>query len=435
MRHSYLLLILLLGTCVRAQSAYFPPAFSAEWETTRPADLGWDAAALPALYDYLGDNNTKAFLILYDGRIVVEEYFDNFTRDSLWYWASAGKTITTMAVGRALDDGLLSLDDPANQYLGVGWTACGEAEENRITVRDQLQMTTAMNDLFGNCEAPACLRCVAEPGTRWSYHNAPYRKLRGVVEAATGTAYNPYVQNTIMTPIGGAGRFIISDTDLLYFSTPRTMARFGLLMLNNGNWAGTQVQNSQYLREATTPSQSLNPSYGYLWWLNGQPSYRVPGSQDVFNGPLTPSMPADGYSALGKNGQMLDVIPSRKLVVVRMGNAWEGLDTANQVTTAAHEELWARLSPILDGTTATTQIPTTERELYLSPNPTEGSVYLRGPLAILAERVSVLDATGKLLFTQRGSGAVDLGAIPAGSYLVIVQLTGGQRLLRRVVRR
>ncbi|MBK7298914.1 MAG: hypothetical protein IPI91_20830 [Flavobacteriales bacterium] len=65
-------------------------------------------------------------------------------------------------------------------------------------------------------------------------------------------------------------------------------------------------------------------SYGYLWWLGGQTSYHLPGSQIEFPGMLMPNEPADGYNALGKNGQFINVIPSEGIVLVRMGNAPDG---------------------------------------------------------------------------------------------------------------
>jgi hypothetical protein len=74
-----------------AQALYFPPIAGNTWDTLSPAALGWCSSGIDSLYDYLGQRNTKAFILLKDGKIVLERYFGSFTVDSLWYWASAGK--------------------------------------------------------------------------------------------------------------------------------------------------------------------------------------------------------------------------------------------------------------------------------------------------------------------------------------------------------
>ncbi|NBU04032.1 MAG: hypothetical protein EBT60_06995 [Bacteroidetes bacterium] len=72
----------------KAQTTYFPPN-TGTWETITPQSLGWCDANIDSLYNYLNQKNTKAFIILKDGKIVLEKYFGNFTQDSIWYWASA----------------------------------------------------------------------------------------------------------------------------------------------------------------------------------------------------------------------------------------------------------------------------------------------------------------------------------------------------------
>ena len=108
----------------------------------------------------------------------------------------------------------------------------------------------------------------------------------------------------------------------VFYSKARSMARFGLFILARGSWNGTPIMtDTAYFRRMTTPSQTLNRSYGYLWWLNGQNSYRLP----QFAGQL-PRLrsfrprPADLIAALGKNDQKVYVVPSLGLVVVRQGN-------------------------------------------------------------------------------------------------------------------
>ncbi|WP_350287613.1 serine hydrolase domain-containing protein [uncultured Croceitalea sp.] len=303
------------------QDLYFPPIQSAEWETLKVSELGWNVDGEQQLRNFLAANKTKAFLILKDGKIVIEWYFDDHTKDTNWYWASTGKTLTAFAIGLAQEDGFLSVSDKTSQHLGQGWTSLTAEQEDLITVRHQLTMTTGMNDLQFDCISPDCLTYLADAGNRWSYHNGPYTLLQRVVANATKVTWTNYFNNELRDKIGMNG-FWFSGNDLnnVYYSTARSMARFGLLNLNNGIWDGeTILADMTYLDDMKNTSQSLNQAYGYLWWLNGKTSYRAPGSQLLFDGALIPNAPSDTYAGLGKNDQKLYVIPSQNLVVVRMG--------------------------------------------------------------------------------------------------------------------
>jgi CubicO group peptidase (beta-lactamase class C family) len=326
---------------------YFPPIGNGTWETKTPASLGWNETELNNLYSYLQQKNTKAFLILKDGRIAAEKYFGNFTADSNWYWASAGKTMTAFVVGIAQQEGLLNINNKTADYLGTGWTSAPLAKEALITVRHQLTMTTGLDDAVqpdNDCTLPACLQYKADAGTRWAYHNGPYTILEKVVEAATGTTYNNYFQQKIRDRIGMNGLWIKTGFNNVYYSTPRSMARFGLLLLKKGQWENTTVLNETYFKSQVNSSQSINPSYGYLTWLNGKPSYMLPTLQASFNGSLTPNAPADMFAALGKNDQKIYVVPSQNIVVVRIG---ESAGNVQLATSSFDNELWGKLKAVI----------------------------------------------------------------------------------------
>jgi CubicO group peptidase (beta-lactamase class C family) len=326
---------------------YFPPAGSTTWESYDPASLGWNAANIPALYNFLDAKGTKAFLVLKHGRIVIERYFGTFTRDSVWYWASAGKTATAMLVGIAQQEGLLNINNRTNQYLGNGWTSLPLAQENQITVRHQLTMTTGLDDNVpeSDCTLPSCLQLRAAPGTRWAYHNAPYTLLEKVVANASGRTYNQYYQQKLATPTGMGGVWIQNGYNNVLFSNPRTMARFGLLLLNRGTWGNTPIlTDTAYFRAMTNTSQNLNLSYGYLTWLNGKASHMLPIVRSVFNSFLTPTAPADLYAGLGKNDQKVYVVPSQKLVVIRMG---ESAGAVQLASSSFDTELWTNLRNVI----------------------------------------------------------------------------------------
>lgn len=316
-------MLFLFAASVSAQS-YFPPNDSSEWDTLSPSSLDWCPEKIDSLYAFLDETNSKSFILLKDGKIVLEQYFDEHTDSSFWYWASAGKTLSSFLVGIAQEEGFLNINDTTSDYLGSGWTYSSPEEEEKITIWNQLTMTSGLDDGVSNpfCTDDSCLIYLAEPETRWAYHNAPYTLLRPVLENATGQGINIYANQRLLNPIGMDGVFSYVGYDNVFSSTTRSMARFGLLIQNNGEWDGTQILSDEdYFSQMVNTSQALNESYGYLWWLNGKSSFMLPGTQFVFDGSLFPNAPNDVIAALGKNGQIINVVPSENMVWVRMGNA------------------------------------------------------------------------------------------------------------------
>lgn len=330
------------------EAMYFPPVSGNEWQTKSPVALGWDTTVLNDLYNFLDQRNTKAFIILQNGKLVVEKYFDQFTTDSIWYWASAGKTVTAMLVGIAQQEGIVQINQPTSQYLGVGWTTTPANKEIGIQVKHQLTMTTGLNDAVvdPDCTLPECLTYTADAGTRWAYHNAAYTLLDKVIENASGLTFNQYFQQKIRNRIGMNGVWIKTpNSNNVYFSNARSMARFGLLLLNRGKWNTENILNdSVYFSQMINTSQSLNPGYGYLTWLNGKPNYMLPGLRWIFSGSIIPEAPGDMYAALGKNDQKLYVVPSKNLVIIRMG---ESAGAVHFALSDFDNELWTRLNRMI----------------------------------------------------------------------------------------
>ena len=331
---------------------YFPPTGSI-WESVTPASLGWDESEIAGLKTFLQTSNSRALIVLKDGKIVIEEYsgkqFDtttDFSVNSNWYWASAGKTLTSALVGIANGHGEINLDAKTSDYLGVGWTSLTTTQENKITVRHQLTMTTGLDDDVADKDSTekASLIYKAEPGTRWAYHNAPYTLLDGVIANATGKTMNEYLTEQLFTTTGMNGLYIKNgDYNNVFYSTPRSMARFGLLLLNKGKWDQTQLIPEDYFTLMISTSQNMNLSYGYLTWLNGKASYMVPGSQIVFPGKMSTNAPDDMFAAMGKNGQLINVAPSRNLVVIRMGD----VPDSSLVPFNFQNDLWEKLNAII----------------------------------------------------------------------------------------
>ena len=326
------------------ENMYFPPIGSSTWETKTPESLGWNTANIAALNTYLNDKHTKSFIVLHNGKIVMEQYFNGHTSSTPWYWASAGKTLTSTTTGIAEQEGFLNINNKVSDYLGTGWTSAPLAKENLITCKHLLSMSSGLDDSLGDDVTPANLQYVADAGTRWAYHNV-YVKLQDIVAQATGQTWNTYFNTKLRDKIGMSGTWIQDGALSVYWSNSRSMARFGLLALANGNWNGTQIINSNYLSNATNTSQSINLAYGYLWWLNGKASYHLPQTQLQFNGTLIPSAPADMYCALGKNDQKIYVVPSKKLVIIRMGEVADGVNFA---LSDFDETLWQKINAVIN---------------------------------------------------------------------------------------
>ncbi len=332
---------------------YFPPNDSETWEITSPSSLGWNVSEIPALLDLLQTNGTRAFILLKDGRIVIEEYFGNnlagtsaFNRNSIWYWASAGKTLTAFTVGKAQEDGFLKITNKSSDYLGSGWSALTTQKESLITVKNHLSMTTGLDDGVKDNHSflPQDLIYKSDAGTRWAYHNGPYTLLEKVVKNASKMEFDLYFNSVLRNRIGMDGVWLWTNSDHVYYSTARSMARFGLLMLNSGKWANEVImKNSVYFNEMISSSQNLNKSYGYLFWLNGKESFLVPESQLIFPGSFSPSGPPDMFSGIGKNGQYVSIVPSKKLVLIRMGED----PTSVPVPFLFLDDIWKKLNLII----------------------------------------------------------------------------------------
>lgn len=326
------------------ETMYFPPSDgSSTWETKSVAAMGWNENAVQPLVDYLTAKNTKSFIVLVNGRIVMEYYLNGHSATTPWYWASAGKTLTATVTGIAEQEGLLNTNNKVSDYLGTGWTSAPLAKENLITCKHLLSMTSGLNDALGDDVSPANLQYVADAGTRWAYHNV-YVKLQDVVAATSGQNWTTYFNTKLRDKIGmTSGAWVQSDGLSVYWSTSRNMARFGLLALNKGKWNGNVVLNETYFNEATTTSQTINQAYGYLWWLNGKSSYHLPGLQLQFPGTLIPNAPSDMYCALGKNDQKIYVIPSKKMVIIRMGEVSDP-DNPTFALSGFDNELWGKIN-------------------------------------------------------------------------------------------
>lgn len=327
---------------------YFPPITSSNWATTTISDLNWNEAALQPLLNFLENKGTKAFIILKDGKLVVEWYGNGANASSNLVWNSAAKNLVAFTTGIAQTEGFLDINEASNLYLGEGWSNLTTEQESHITIWNHLTMTTGMDyDIPNiNCTDTDCFNYKNEPSTFWYYHNGTYTILHDIVAAAVNTEFKTYFNAKLRDKIGMQGSWIPFGDNNLYFSTARSMARFGLLNLNRGVWDGEPLlPDPDYFDAMTNTSQDLNKAYGYLYWLNGKANFRSPGLTLEFPGKLIPNAPDDLYAGLGKNDQKLYVVPSQNLVIVRMGDdAGDSLLGPSSFDNA----LWAEVRKLID---------------------------------------------------------------------------------------
>jgi CubicO group peptidase (beta-lactamase class C family) len=366
-----------------------------------------------SLLNYLGDQESKGFILLKDGKIVLEKYYGTFTKDSLWYWASAGKTLTSFLIGKAQEEKLLNINEPSSNYLGKGWSNCTSEQEDKINIRHHLTMTTGLNDKVtdNHCTTKSCLVYLADAGTRWAYHNAPYTLLETILTNATKTSAKSYTDAKVADKIGMKGWWIKSNYDNVYYSNLRSMARFGLLIQNNAIWEkDTLLKDTSYFRQMTTTSQSINPSYGYLWWLNGKSSYMVPTLQLKFPGPYAPNAPLDVISAIGKNGQIISISKSTGLMYVRMGNQ----KNQGEVSIPFVDSIWRKVNALYCKTNTVHKNDNESFNLY--PNPANDELHIQIPDNHF--NIKIYNLTGNLILESQNEKNISISDLQKGMYFL-----------------
>ena len=419
------LLSIIISLHGNSQTLYFPPVSGTTWDTISPASLGWCQDKLDTLINYVGNTNAKAFIILKNGKIVVEKYYGTFTIDSLWYWASAGKTMTSFIMGLAQEQGFLNIHDSVSHYIGSGWTSCSPAQEGVITIRNQLTMTTGFDDMYGgvtsenHCTSDSCLVCIAPPGTRWAYHNAPYTITHWVIDSATKMTVNAFKNLNMVSQTGIGGLFMPSGYDDTYYSKARAFARFGLLIQNHGIWnTDTIMHDTAYFNQMTNTSQNINLSYGYLWWLNGKASYHVPDTQFQFNGYLMPDAPADMIAALGKNDQFLNIVPSSGIVMIRMGNP---MYSTTEVPNFTNDSIWVRLNDVFCNVTGINEVKSYQNNFIIYPNPANSEINIKLKQPLKEFEACIYNVFGQIIFKKNNQTHLDISSLANGLYFIAIK--------------
>lgn len=272
---------------------------------------------------------TRSVVVLYKGYLVGEKYAPGFTETSKILGWSMTKSLTATYFGILQKQGKIDIMKPAPI---AEWQ---NDERKNITINDLLHMNSGLEweEDYGKISDVTKMLFISEdmtqpqidkplvgkPNNSWNYSSGTTNLLSGILrkQFKTHQEYLDFWYSSLLDKIGMnsalvevdmAGNFVGSSYG---WATTRDWAKFGLLYLNEGKWNGEQLFDASWAKYVATPTNGSNGQYGAHFWLNAGGKY--------------PDVPRDLYHCSGYQGQMVFIIPSMDLVVVRMGLN-EGLD-------------------------------------------------------------------------------------------------------------
>lgn len=308
---------------------------------------------------YLEDNKTVAFLIIKNDTIQYERYFKGYDKQSIVPSFSMAKSVTSILIGCAIDEGLIkSVDEPITKYIP-------ELTKNgfdKVTIKHLLQMTSGIkfNESYFNPFGDAAsfyyglnlrkvigkMKLKSEPGKQFEYVSGNTQLLGLVLERSLkGKTITSYLQEKLWTQLGmeyDASWSIdrkkngLEKTFCCINARARDFAKIGRLYLNNGNWNGKQIISQNWVEESTKADTTNGEVYyKYQWWL---PTSLENLSRENYNlknpskEKLKLSTDKD-FMAEGILGQYIYVNPTKKLIIVRLGKnygkaEWSAIFTA-----------------------------------------------------------------------------------------------------------
>lgn len=296
-------------------------------------DSSYNSAVIPdSLMNIIDSNDTHAFLVIQNGKLVYEKYWDGYDSARLSGSFSAAKSIISLLIGIAIDEGKIkSVDEPAGNYV----PHFKEGELAKIKIKDLLTMSSgttykesdkgyfslnAMGYYGDDVSFMVDQLQVREPsGVNWEYRSGDTQVLGLIVEKVFGKNISKLVSEKFMQPMGAEveARWLLDgakkhEKAFCCFNAPaRDYARFGQLVLNNGKWAEKQIVSENYIKAATTAASYLKDTYennnpvdfyGYQYWIFNYRGYQIAQQNGLF-------------------GQYVYIIKEKNAVVVRLGES------------------------------------------------------------------------------------------------------------------
>lgn len=307
------------------------PVSSAPWPLGDSAD-NLAADKQQALADILAEDNelgedTRALLVVKDGRIIAEAYADGITSQTPLLGWSMGKSVTAILIGNMVLNNLVDVNETK---LFPEWQ---NDERQHISVKNLLQMSSGLDFdevytggseatvmLFANGSAaslPLLSGMAHEPGKHNMYSSGTTNLLAKLYNdriGGTEKAISHFYDN-VLRPLNMANFVLEPDDSGVFvgssyvYGSARDWAKLGQLMLNDGELNGTRIFPQGFTKAATTPNQSENyRAYGYQFWLNS-------GEDEL----QYKDIPEDAYLMRGSRSQVVMMIPSLNMVIVRLG--------------------------------------------------------------------------------------------------------------------
>ncbi|QZK91708.1 beta-lactamase family protein [Flavobacterium sp. CHNK8] len=282
-------------------------------------------AAVANAFDTKGElkKRTRSLLVIYKDKIIAEKYDTGFTKNSRILGWSMTKSITSAVFGVLEKQRKFDIAAPAPI---AEWS---KDERKQITTSDLLHMNSGLQwveDYATICDATNMLfqaedmtrsqlekPAAHKPNTYWNYSSGTTNLLSGILrkQFKTHQEYLDFWYTDLIDKIGMNSMVIETDMKGNYvgssygWATTRDWAKFGLLYLHKGNWNGEQIFNESWVKYTATPTNTSGGRYGGQFWLNA--------------GGFFPDVPKDMYYCSGFQGQMVAIIPSMDIVIVRMG--------------------------------------------------------------------------------------------------------------------
>jgi CubicO group peptidase (beta-lactamase class C family) len=317
----------------------------AQWEdgeipkqTKAPLNALLDDAMARELGDVMGE--TRAIVIIHKGKLVAERYRNGFGPDTKQVSWSMAKSITSALVGMAVKRGMIvdldaplpgpwAVDDPRAAIIWRQWLNMTDGlEYHEIDAKD-LSHDDVAQMMFGKgrydaIAYAATLPLAHKPGTHWNYSTAGFhllsKALQGLLSQQKPEAMVDYANAVLFDPIGMNARIEFDPAGTFMggssvWASARDFARFGYLYLRDGVWDGQRVLPEGWVDFSRSKSPADNVTvYGAGWWINAANADDIrPKGQGSALGPR------DAFSARGHEGQIIWVVPSRDLVIVRLG--------------------------------------------------------------------------------------------------------------------
>lgn len=304
------------------------------WEVDLPENHGMNSQKLEMAAQYAQMNQSECMVVIRDGNIVGEWYWGGTTPfDRVKSW-SVGKSHASTAVGLAYDLGYI---ESVNQSVADFIPEWQGTQKENITIHHMLAMTSGLRFnliednllmAYANDMTERTLEYPMEkmPGAAWEYNNHTVQISEPLLRNATGMDAETLIREHLWEPIGMDAVWDKDDQGqpamfMNVKASCRDHARFAYLYMNNGCWNGERILSQEWIDMALSPSSSQNQGYGYWWWINGGEPTLDSVSFEPHEHMLHPQAPEDSFCAVGLGSQMVEVIPSLDLIVVRFGPA------------------------------------------------------------------------------------------------------------------